>query len=237
MRLGFPEAVTPNLEGIIDVHNYIMIYLIFVLYIVIFFLYSIHREFYYIINYPWTPRLLWTNRWDLHKNIRLSHGPRLELFWTLTPAYILYVIGIPSFGLLYAMEEVAQPCLTFKAIGHQWYWSYEFPEQQHFFDSNLTFETELKKGDYRLLSVDNPVVSPIDTHIRLLVTSQDVLHSWAVPSFGVKMDAVPGRLNQVAIFIKREGVFYGQCSELCGTNHGFMPIRVYAVSLQEFLAN
>jgi len=154
----------------------------------------------------------------------------------LTPAYILYIIGIPSFGLLYAMEEVAQPSLTFKAIGHQWYWSYEFPEQQIYFDSNMIFETELKTGDYRLLSVDNPVILPIDTHLRLLVTSQDVLHSWAVPSFGVKMDAVPGRLNQVAIFIKREGVFYGQCSELCGANHGFMPIRVYAVNLENFLA-
>jgi len=101
----------------------------------------------------------------------------------------------------------------------------------------MIFETELKAGDYRLLSVDNPVILPIDTHLRLLVTSQDVLHSWAVPSSGVKMDAVPGRLNQVAIFIKREGVFYGQCSELCGANHGFMPIRVYAVSLKHFLTN
>jgi len=233
--LGFAESVTPNMDGIVDLHNYIMTFLVFILYIVVFYLYKIFREFYFVLKFPFTAREAWTNRWDQHHNMRITHGTRLELFWTLSPALILYAIGVPSFALLYAMEDVLYPLLTFKAIGHQWYWSYEFPEQKYSFDSNMLFENELRAGDYRLLSVDNPIVLPIKTHINLLITSQDVLHSWAVPSFGVKMDAVPGRLNQVALFIKREGLFYGQCSELCGANHAFMPIEVHAFPVKTFL--
>jgi len=167
--------------------------------------------------------------------MRLSHGSRLELFWTIAPAYILYAIGVPSFSLLYAMEEIIMPSVTFKVVGHQWYWSYELSEQQRYFDSNMLFEDELNQGDYRILSVDNPVILPIDTHMNIMITAEDVLHSWSVPSFGIKMDAVPGRINQVALFIKREGIYYGQCSELCGANHAFMPVKVYAVTQQLFL--
>jgi len=195
-------------------------------------------EFYYKIHYPWTARMCWTNRWDLHKGLKVTHGPRLELFWTITPSIVLVLIAVPSFGLLYSMDEAIYPLITFKAIGHQWYWSYEFtdslPDVELLFDSNMVFENELKPGEFRLLQVDNPVVLPIETSIRVIITSLDVLHSWAVPSFGIKVDAVPGRLNQTVFYLKREGVFYGQCSELCGVNHGFMPIVVKGVSSEQF---
>lgn len=140
------------------------------------------------------------------------------------------------------MDEVVDPAVTIKAIGHQWYWSYEYSDYNQsdseglLFDSYMIPEDELEYGQLRLLDVDNRVVVPVNTHIRMIITSADVLHSWAVPSLGVKTDAVPGRLNQTPIFIKREGVFYGQCSELCGANHAFMPIVVEAVSLENYIS-
>jgi cytochrome c oxidase subunit 2 len=166
----------------------------------------------------------------------IGHNKTAEIIWTITPTIILYFIAIPSFALLYAMEEVFTPSLTFKAIGHQWFWSYECQDGgfNESFDSNLLSEDDLILGDYRLLEVDNPLILPTDTHIRVLVTSTDVLHSWAVPRFGIKMDAVPGRLNQTFIYIKHPGLFFGQCSELCGIQHGFMPIKILAVGLNEF---
>jgi len=224
------------MEGIIDLHNYIWTYLVFILIFVIWMLLTTFRHFYYKIHYPWSPRICKTNRWDLYKSLKVTHGSRLELFWTITPSIILLLIAIPSFSLLYSMEEAMDPALTFKAIGHQWYWSYELTEQNINFDSNLVFENELKPGEFRLLQVDNPIILPIETYIRVIVTSLDVLHSWVVPSFGIKIDAVPGRLNQVFIYLKREGVFYGQCSELCGVNHGFMPIVVKGVELNSFFS-
>jgi len=137
------------------------------------------------------------------------------------------------------------PSITLKAIGHQWYWSYEYSDYAKYdgtitnniaFDSNMIFESDLAFGEHRLLQVDNPIILPTDLSIRVIITSFDVIHAWTIPSFGVKCDAVPGRLNQVFVFIKREGVFYGQCSELCGVNHGFMPIMVKAVSFDEYIS-
>jgi len=164
--------------------------------------------------------------------LTISHHTTLEIVWTILPAVILILIAIPSFALLYAMDELEDPRLTIKAIGHQWYWSYEYrdlvfghPVSKNF-DSYMVLEEDLPVGGLRLLEVDNPLVLPINTQIRVLVTSTDVLHSWAVPSFGIKIDACPGRLNQVGLLISRTGVFYGQCSELCGINHSFMPIKV-----------
>ena len=140
------------------------------------------------------------------------------------------------------MDEIIDPSVTLKVIGHQWFWSYEYSdysnennEKSVAFDSYMVTDEDLKQGQIRLLEVDNPVVLPVKTHIRVLVTSADVLHSWAVPSLGVKIDACPGRLNQVSLFIKREGTFYGQCSELCGINHGFMPIMVDCVSIERYI--
>jgi cytochrome c oxidase subunit 2 len=159
------------------------------------------------------------------------------------------LIAVPSFALLYSMDEVIDPAITLKVVGHQWYWSYEYSDHKRpsefgateyvgnvSFDSYMVPDEELRVGELRLLEVDNDVVLPIDTHIRVLITSADVLHSWAVPALGVKMDAVPGRLNQVSLFIKRHGAYYGQCSELCGVNHGFMPICVHAVTMKQYLA-
>jgi cytochrome c oxidase subunit 2 len=149
----------------------------------------------------------------------------------------LLLIAIPSFSLLYSLDEIIDPVITLKIVGHQWYWSYEYSDYATLelgsslnFDSYMIATSDLTKGTFRLLEVDNRVILPINTHIRLLVTAADVLHSWAVPSFGIKVDACPGRLSQASLFIKREGVYYGQCSEICGVNHGFMPIVVKGVS-------
>lgn len=168
----------------------------------------------------------------------LVDGTLLEIVWTIVPAIILVLIAFPSLKLLYLMDEVMDPALTIKAIGHQWYWSYEYSDYQTKtleFDSYMVPVSDLNKGDFRLLEADNKLVVPINTHIRVLVTGADVLHSFAVPALGVKMDAVPGRLNQTGFFVKRPGIFYGQCSEICGANHSFMPIVVEAVSLDKYI--
>lgn len=151
------------------------------------------------------------------------------------------VIAVPSFALLYSIDEIVDPAITLKVIGHQWYWSYEYNDYSNLFGSCINFDSymisddDLEEGQIRLLDVDNKLVLPINTHVRALITSTDVLHSWAVPSLGVKMDACPGRLNQVSIFIKREGSFYGQCSEICGVQHGFMPIVIEATSIENYI--
>ena len=186
---------------------------------------------------------------DNSKVYHVVHAPTLEIIWTLIPAFILILIAIPSFSLLYTMDEVIDPLLTVKVVGHQWYWSYEFVNPVDYleavnehedvsivtnvnFDSYMLSDDDLIEGHLRLLEVDNRLFLPIEINIRLLITSGDVLHSWAVPSLGVKLDACPGRMNQTTLFIKRPSVFYGQCSELCGINHGFMPIVVEGVDLQ-----
>lgn len=171
-----------------------------------------------------------------------THDDTLETIWTLIPSVILIFIAIPSLLVLFALDEIGRPVLTAKAIGHQWYWSYEVTitspnsdiTKTIAFDSYMIATSDIVAGKHhRLLSVDNPLYLPAYTHIRLVMTSMDVIHSWAVPSLGVKVDAIPGRLNQVGLFIDRPGVFYGQCSEICGANHGFMPIQV--VALKDFV--
>ena len=169
------------------------------------------------------------------KSVPFVHGTLIEILWTVAPSLILLVVAVPSFALLYSVDEVVDPVITLKVVGHQWYWSYEYSdysseENAINFDSYIIAEDDLELGHLRLLEVDNRVVLPDETHVRILVTAADVLHSWAVPSLGVKMDACPGRLNQTAVFPNREGVFYGQCSEICGVNHGFMPIVVESVN-------
>jgi cytochrome c oxidase subunit 2 len=173
---------------------------------------------------------------------KMVHGTTIELIWTIVPSLILVTIAIPSFALLYSMDEVIDPAITLKVIAHQWYWSYEYSdyntsdEDSIAFDSYMIQEDDLELGQLRLLEVDNRVILPVNTHIRVLITSTDVIHNWAIPSLGIKCDAYPGRLNQVNTFIKREGIFHGQCSELCGVNHGFMPIVVEAVSLKDYVS-
>nr|BCH36355.1 cytochrome c oxidase subunit 2 [Acanthaster planci]BCH36366.1 cytochrome c oxidase subunit 2 [Acanthaster planci]BCH36432.1 cytochrome c oxidase subunit 2 [Acanthaster planci]BCH36443.1 cytochrome c oxidase subunit 2 [Acanthaster planci]BCH36454.1 cytochrome c oxidase subunit 2 [Acanthaster planci] len=164
-------------------------------------------------------------------------GQGLETIWTIIPAIILIFIALPSLQLLYLMDEVNNPFLTIKAIGHQWYWSYEYADYRELeFDSYMVPTSDLSYGMPRLLEVDNRLILPAQTPIRVLVSSADVLHSWAIPSLGVKMDAVPGRLNQVNFFISRCGIFYGQCSEICGANHSFMPIVIEATNFSSFEA-
>lgn len=166
---------------------------------------------------------------------RVSHGSFIEVVWTLVPSVILLFIAFPSFALLYALEESFDSFVNIKVIGHQWYWSYEYYlplwGKSISEDSYMVATDELKMGELRLLEVDNPLILPIKSYIRLIISSFDVLHCWTVPSLGVKVDAVPGRLNQAFLFMKRAGIFYGQCSELCGIGHGFMPIAVHGVPL------
>ena len=164
-----------------------------------------------------------------------AHNTVLEVMWTALPVLILVVIAVPSLRLLYVMDRNPNAEMTIKAVGHQWYWSYEYPDHDDFaFDSIMVPDDELQPGQPRLLAVDNEVVLPIETDVRILITAEDVIHSWAVPSFGIKTDAVPGRVNETWVRIRREGTYYGQCSELCGVNHAYMPIAVRAVSKEAF---
>lgn len=166
---------------------------------------------------------------------RFSHNQLLEFGWTAIPVAILVIVAIPSFKLLYFMDRTQEADMTLKVTGHQWYWSYEYPDNGGFmFDSFMKYPDDLEPGEPRLLAVDNEVVLPVGTTVRVVMTSQDVIHSWAVPSLGVKTDNVPGRLTETWLRIEEPGMYYGQCSELCGVNHGFMPIAVRGVSPQEF---
>ena len=161
----------------------------------------------------------------------------LEIVWTLLPCVILLFIAVPSFSLLYAMEDLNTVESTLKIIAHQWYWSYELPigSLEKKFDSVMLPEIVLQKGCLRLLEVDNRLLLPVERQLRLFITASDVLHSFAVPSLGIKLDACPGRLNQLALWVKRTGVYYGQCSEICGINHGFMPIVIEVVDDEVFI--
>ena len=164
-----------------------------------------------------------------------SHNVLLEIVWTLVPILILLGISVPSMKMLYFMDKTHDAEMTLKATGNQWYWDYAYPDNGKVeFSSQLIADEDLKEGQPRLLATDNPIVLPVDTNIRVLLTANDVIHSWAVPSLGVKTDAVPGRLNETWIRITKEGTFYGQCSEICGRGHGYMPIEIKAVSKEEF---
>ena len=227
-QIGFQDSAAPAFTGIVELHNTIFFYLIVICVGVFWVLGSVMYNF----NSNNSP--------IVHKY--LNHGTLIELIWTITPALILTVIAFPSFRLLYLLDEVTSPTITIKVVGHQWYWSYEYSDyttdsgDSIDFDSYMIPESDLELGQFRLLDVDNRMIVPADCHIRLIVTGSDVLHSFAVPSLGIKMDAVPGRLNQTSILAERTGTFYGQCSEICGVYHGFMPIAVEAVSVQDYLA-
>nr|YP_010714117.1 cytochrome c oxidase subunit II [Menida metallica]WDD39680.1 cytochrome c oxidase subunit II [Menida metallica] len=169
-------------------------------------------------------------------NRYLLEGQTIELIWTMLPAITLIFIALPSLRLLYMIDEINNPAITLKVIGHQWYWSYEYSDfSDTEFDSYMKPTNELKMNDMRLLDVDNRTVLPMNTQTRVVVTAADVLHSWAVPALGIKIDAVPGRLNQGTININRPGVMYGQCSEICGANHSFMPIMIESTTTEHFL--
>uniref|UniRef100_A0A3G1DHZ8 Cytochrome c oxidase subunit 2 n=5 Tax=Coptotermes TaxID=36986 RepID=A0A3G1DHZ8_9NEOP len=166
----------------------------------------------------------------------MLEGQMIETTWTIAPAIILVFIAMPSLRLLYLMDEVQTPTLTLKAVGHQWYWSYEYSDFTKLeFDSYMIPQEEQQESTFRLLDTDNRIVLPMNSPIRLIVTAADVLHSWTIPSLGVKTDATPGRLNQTSFSISRPGILYGQCSEICGANHSFMPITIESVPAKYFI--
>ena len=163
-----------------------------------------------------------------------THNVLVEVIWTLVPCLILIVMAVPSFKVLYSQDTIPKAEVTIKAIGYQWYWGYEYPDENIIFDSYMIEEKDLQEGQPRLLAVDNVVVVPVNKVVKVLITANDVLHAWALPAFGVKRDAMPGRINETWFKAEREGTFYGQCSELCGIKHAFMPIEVKVVSEQDY---
>jgi cytochrome c oxidase subunit 2 len=261
-QLGFQAPASPTMEGIINLHHDIMFYIVVIVISVMWVLgrfltkFNLEHRTPFLAPRPTLRERFW---WPV------LHEYNLEFIWTLIPAFILFSLSLPTFTLIYSLEDIVVPQVLVKIIGHQWYWSYEFTNftynpqemgdaaltvEHNRFDSimypsdmvrleqevyrrreSVGLETLLEKEPklFRLLDVDNNLVLPAHTHLRFFITSADVLHSWAVPSLGIKMDACPGRLNQVNVYINRLGTFYGQCSEICGINHRFMPICIKAI--------
>nr|YP_097131.1 cytochrome c oxidase subunit II [Plethodon elongatus]AAU20568.1 cytochrome c oxidase subunit II [Plethodon elongatus] len=214
-QLGFQDAASPIMEELLHFHDHALMAVFLISTLVL-----------YIISVMMTTKLTNTSAMDAQE---------IEMVWTIMPAVILVVIALPSLRILYLMDEINDPHLTVKAIGHQWYWSYEFTNYNDLmFDSYMLPTQNLMPGQFRLLEVDNRMVVPMESPIRMLISAEDVLHSWAIPSMGIKTDAIPGRLNQTTFISSRPGTFYGQCSEICGANHSFMPIVVEATPLNYF---
>nr|AOY39983.1 cytochrome c oxidase subunit 2 [Scolytinae sp. BMNH 1040174] len=181
-------------------------------------------------------QMLFSMLFNKYINRYLLEGQTIEMIWTILPAMILIIIAMPSLRLLYILDENLNPMISIKTIGHQWYWSYEYSDYKNIeFDSYMIPSNELKQSTFRLLDVDNRLIIPFNTQVRIITTSTDVIHSWAVPSLGVKIDSVPGRLNQTNLMINRSGLLFGQCSEICGANHSFMPITIESISPNFFL--
>ena len=251
-QLGFQKPATSVMEGVVFFHDDLFLFLTFICFFVLYML--------------WACLTLFSNKKVGNVSIRFVHASVLEIVWTLIPAMILILIAIPSFSLLYSIDEILDPFFTIKAIGHQWYWSYELIDNENLqtlfnsflesengpknakfssistegFDSYLVPDDELAArgsnflSNVRLLTVDNHLWIPTDVPTRIMVSSADVLHSWAVPSLGIKIDACPGRINQTSVLINRSGIFYGQCSEICGVNHGFMPIGILSIDSTKY---
>ena len=220
-QFGFQEAATPVMERVNDIHNFIL-FIIGAVGVLVTALLTI---------------VIFRFREKKNPNpSKVTHNTMLEIVWTLVPCLLVISIAIPSLRLLYFMDKTEQPELTVKVVGHQWYWRYVYPEHEFEFESRMIPDDQIdkSKGQLRLLSVDNALVVPVGTNVRVLTTAEDVLHSFAVPSFGVKKDTVPGRLNETWFRVNKEGVYYGQCSELCGMQHGFMPIEIRVVSKDQF---
>nr|YP_122146.1 cytochrome c oxidase subunit II [Zaglossus bruijni]CAG26332.1 cytochrome c oxidase subunit II [Zaglossus bruijni] len=215
LQLGFQDATSPIMEELLHFHDHTLMIVFLISSLVL-----------YVISTMLTTKLTHTNTMDAQE---------VETIWTILPAIILILIALPSLRILYMMDEINNPNLTIKTMGHQWYWSYEYSDYEDLsFDSYMIPTQDLTTGQMRLLEVDNHLVLPIELPIRMLISSEDVLHSWALPSMGLKTDAIPGRLNQATITSTRPGLFYGQCSEICGSNHSFMPIVLEMVPLKHF---
>nr|QXT44650.1 cytochrome c oxidase subunit 2 [Grigiotermes hageni] len=216
LNLTLQDSSSPIMEQLIYFHDHALMIMLMIITTVFYTMISIIRN-------------KQTSRFMLE-------GQMIETVWTIAPAIILVFIAMPSLRLLYLMDEIHNPVLTLKTVGHQWYWSYEYSDFTKLeFDSYMVQQEDLQTGMFRLLDTDNRVVLPMNSPIRMIVTAADVLHSWTVPSLGVKTDATPGRLNQVSFSINRPGILYGQCSEICGANHSFMPITIESVSTNQFI--
>nr|AWV83226.1 cytochrome oxidase subunit II [Graptopsaltria bimaculata] len=215
-NINMQDAMSPLMEQLMFFHDHTLIVLIIITVVVSYVMLSLF----------------------LNKMINrfLLESQMIEFIWTFLPALMLIFIALPSLRLLYMLDEINYPMMTLKIIGHQWYWSYEYSDFMNIeFDSYMKSSSELMKTDFRLLDVDNRIILPYNVQIRLLVSSYDVIHSWTIPSMGIKIDAVPGRLNQISININRSGLSFGQCSEICGSNHSFMPIVIESVNMKSFI--
>ena len=219
-QLGFQKSASKSMDDIVWFHDYMLVPIITAITAFVLFL------------------LLYVCvRYRASKNqdpSTTSHNTLIEVIWTLVPCLILIVMAVPSFKVLYSQDEIPKADVTIKAIGYQWYWGYEYPDENIIFDSYMIDEKDLKENQPRLLAVDNAVYVPVNKVVKVMITANDVLHAWALPSFGVKRDAIPGRINETWFKADRTGTFYGQCSELCGIKHAFMPITVNVVSEDEY---
>lgn len=215
-KIDFPDAASPIIEQIIFFHDHTIVILTLITILVA-----------YIIT---------NTLYNKTFNRYLLEGQEIETFWTIIPAFILIFIAFPSLQILYMIDETSDPYITIKAIGHQWYWRYEYTDFKNFvFDAYIVPSEENQLNSFRLLEVDNRTVIPSNIDIRILITSADVIHSWAIPAFGIKADAIPGRINQVPLISIRSGLFFGQCSEICGANHSFIPIVIERIPVIEFI--
>nr|YP_009991612.1 cytochrome c oxidase subunit II [Rhinopomastus cyanomelas]QNN84434.1 cytochrome c oxidase subunit II [Rhinopomastus cyanomelas] len=213
-QFGFQDASSPIMEELVEFHDHALMIALAICSLVL-----------YLLTLMLTEKLSSTT----------VDAQEVETIWTVLPAIVLILLALPSLQILYMMDEIDEPDLTLKAIGHQWYWSYEYTDFKDLsFDSYMIPTAELPQGHFRLLEVDHRIVIPMESPIRIIITADDVLHSWAIPTLGVKTDAIPGRLNQTSLIATRPGIFYGQCSEICGANHSYMPIVMESTPLNNF---
>jgi cytochrome c oxidase subunit 2 len=219
-QLGFQDSASQSMTEIVSFHNNILLPIIIAISVFVLFL------------------MIYTCiRFRASKNpnpSKTTHNVAVEVLWTLIPCLILIVMAVPSFKILYKQDTIPKVDVTIKAVGYQWYWGYEYPDENIIFESYMIKEEDLKENQPRLLTVDNEVVVPVNKVVKVLITANDVLHAWALPSFGVKRDAVPGRINETWFKAEKVGTYYGQCSELCGIQHAFMPITVRVVTDEEY---
>nr|AGP50178.1 cytochrome c oxidase subunit II [Phylloxerina salicis] len=214
MKMNFQNSNSPLMEQLIFFHDHTIFIILMIMFMIT------YMMIFLIMN----------------KNInnKILENQFIEMIWTSLPPVILIFIALPSLHLLYLMDEIKSPMMTIKIIGHQWFWSYEYSDF-----SNIEFESyminEINKENFRLLEVDNKTILPYKSNIRLLITSEDVIHSWTIPSLAIKMDAIPGRMNQINMFMNRPGIYFGQCSEICGINHSLMPIQIESIKLKNFI--
>ena len=219
-QLGFQDSASQGMTEIVSFHNNILLPVIISISVFVLFL-----MIYVCIRF----------RASKNPNpSKTTHNVAVEVLWTLIPCLILIVMAVPSFKILYKQDTIPKADVTVKAVGYQWYWGYEYPDENIIFESYMIKEDELKENQPRLLTVDNEVVVPVNKVVKVLITANDVLHAWALPSFGVKRDAVPGRINETWFKAEKVGTYYGQCSELCGIQHAFMPITVRVVTDEEY---